>query len=163
MCAFESAVHFPDFFCKIIFFCIFFVFSSVSLRCVLRGSALYSPPPPGSKTPCPRASAAQNTALRALRWVEPPHPPSGFFYDRAAKQSYTFFWDEFCAYYVELVKPVLFGKAGDEALRCPQPTPPRGPHPQPPDDPDGRCATPKVGVCPNASWPRPLVTHTPCG
>jgi len=41
----------------------------------------------------------------------------GFFYDRAAKQSYAFFWDEFCAYYKELVKPVLFGKTGDEALR----------------------------------------------
>ena len=27
-------------------------------------------------------------------------------------EAYDFFWKEFCAYYVEIVKPVLFGKAG---------------------------------------------------
>lgn len=34
--------------------------------------------------------------------------------DRAAQDSYQFFWDEFCAYYLELVKPTLFGKVGIE-------------------------------------------------
>jgi valyl-tRNA synthetase len=33
-------------------------------------------------------------------------------FDQAALQAYDFFWKEFCAYYVELSKPVLFGKAG---------------------------------------------------
>ncbi len=35
-----------------------------------------------------------------------------YAFDRAAMTAYDFFWKEFCAYYVELVKPVLFGKAG---------------------------------------------------
>ncbi len=35
----------------------------------------------------------------------------------AAHLAYDFFWKEFCAYYVESVKPVLFGKAGDEIQR----------------------------------------------
>ncbi len=35
-------------------------------------------------------------------------------FDLATSQAYRFFWDEFCAYYVELVKPVLFGKVGNE-------------------------------------------------
>ncbi|MBY0529768.1 MAG: valine--tRNA ligase [Rhabdochlamydiaceae bacterium] len=35
-----------------------------------------------------------------------------YAFDRAAMTAYEFFWKEFCAYYVELVKPVLFGKIG---------------------------------------------------
>jgi valyl-tRNA synthetase len=35
-----------------------------------------------------------------------------YFFDQAAIESYEFFWKEFCAYYLELAKPVLFGKAG---------------------------------------------------
>lgn len=35
-----------------------------------------------------------------------------FTFDRAAQEVYRFFWDEFCAYYLELVKPTLFGKVG---------------------------------------------------
>jgi valyl-tRNA synthetase len=38
-----------------------------------------------------------------------------YAFDRAAITAYDFFWKEFCAYYVELVKPVLFGKVGTEA------------------------------------------------
>ncbi|MBF5060015.1 valine--tRNA ligase [Candidatus Neptunochlamydia vexilliferae] len=34
----------------------------------------------------------------------------GYHFDRAAMRSYTFFWDEFCAYYVEMAKPTLFAK-----------------------------------------------------
>lgn len=37
----------------------------------------------------------------------------GYHFDRAAMLSYRFFWDEFCAYYVEMAKPALFGKGGD--------------------------------------------------
>ncbi|MDN3506569.1 MAG: valine--tRNA ligase [Simkaniaceae bacterium] len=35
-----------------------------------------------------------------------------YSYDKAAADIYRFFWDELCAYYLELVKPILFGKAG---------------------------------------------------
>ncbi len=35
-----------------------------------------------------------------------------YFFDQAAIESYEFFWKEFCAYYLELAKPILFGKAG---------------------------------------------------
>ncbi len=36
-----------------------------------------------------------------------------YAFDRAAMTAYDFFWKEFCAYYVELVKPVsMFGKVG---------------------------------------------------
>ncbi|MCB1115941.1 MAG: valine--tRNA ligase, partial [Chlamydiia bacterium] len=37
---------------------------------------------------------------------------TGYHFDRAAMSSYTFFWDKFCAYYVEMAKPTLFGKRG---------------------------------------------------
>jgi valyl-tRNA synthetase len=37
---------------------------------------------------------------------------TGYAFDRAAITAYDFFWKEFCAYYVELVKPILFGKLG---------------------------------------------------
>lgn len=33
-------------------------------------------------------------------------------FDQAALEAYDFFWKEFCAYYVEISKPVLFGKTG---------------------------------------------------
>ncbi|GAM26809.1 hypothetical protein SAMD00019534_099840, partial [Acytostelium subglobosum LB1] len=35
-----------------------------------------------------------------------------YAFDKATKAAYDFFWKEFCAYYVEMVKPVLFGKLG---------------------------------------------------
>jgi len=41
----------------------------------------------------------------------------GYSFDQAAKLSYDFFWKEFCAYYVEIAKPVLFGKTGSAQLR----------------------------------------------
>lgn len=33
-------------------------------------------------------------------------------FDVAAQKAYDFFWNEFCAYYVEIAKPYLFGKIG---------------------------------------------------
>lgn len=33
-------------------------------------------------------------------------------FDQAASGAYDFFWKDFCSYYVEIVKPVLFGKMG---------------------------------------------------
>ncbi|MBS0629490.1 MAG: valine--tRNA ligase [Verrucomicrobia bacterium] len=41
-----------------------------------------------------------------------------YAFDRVAQEAYRFFWDEFCAYYLELVKPTLFGKAGSPELRA---------------------------------------------
>jgi valyl-tRNA synthetase len=38
-------------------------------------------------------------------------------FDQAALKAYDFFWKEFCAYYVEIAKPILFGKAGSPELR----------------------------------------------
>lgn len=35
-----------------------------------------------------------------------------YAFDQAALEAYDFFWKEFCAYYVEISKPSLFGKAG---------------------------------------------------
>lgn len=35
-----------------------------------------------------------------------------YLFDQAAMQAYDFFWKEFCAYYLEISKPVLFGKTG---------------------------------------------------
>lgn len=40
-----------------------------------------------------------------------------YMFDKAASTAYDFFWKEFCAYYIELVKPILFGKAGTEEQR----------------------------------------------
>lgn len=40
-----------------------------------------------------------------------------YLFDQAAIEAYDFFWKEFCAYYLEIVKPVLFGKAGSAADR----------------------------------------------
>jgi valyl-tRNA synthetase len=38
-------------------------------------------------------------------------------FDRAATLGYEFYWNEFCARYVELAKPILFGKRGSPAER----------------------------------------------
>lgn len=35
-----------------------------------------------------------------------------FAFDQAALEAYDFFWKEFCSYYVEISKPILFGKIG---------------------------------------------------
>lgn len=42
---------------------------------------------------------------------------STYRFENAALAAYDFFWKEFCAYYVEMTKPILFGKEGNEALR----------------------------------------------
>ena len=41
-----------------------------------------------------------------------------YAFDKAATRAYEFFWNDFCAVYVELAKPVLFGKAGDERAKA---------------------------------------------
>lgn len=45
------------------------------------------------------------------------HHFTQYSFDKAANRSYEFFWNDFCAVYVELSKPVLFGKTGDSALK----------------------------------------------
>ncbi len=40
-----------------------------------------------------------------------------YSFDQAATLVYGFFWNEFCAYYLEIVKPTLFGKQGSSKLR----------------------------------------------
>jgi valyl-tRNA synthetase len=40
------------------------------------------------------------------------HYLSNYQFDQAALAAYDFFWKEFCAYYVEMSKPILFGKSG---------------------------------------------------
>jgi valyl-tRNA synthetase len=42
---------------------------------------------------------------------------SEYAFDRAAMRSYEFYWNDFCAIYVETAKPVLFGKRGTPRLR----------------------------------------------
>ncbi len=42
---------------------------------------------------------------------------SGFRFDEAANQIYQFFWHEFCDWYLEMAKPVLMGRVGDEGTR----------------------------------------------
>lgn len=42
---------------------------------------------------------------------------SHYYFDQATLEAYDFFWKEFCAYYVEIAKPTLFGKAGTAAER----------------------------------------------
>lgn len=39
-------------------------------------------------------------------------------FDQAALKAYDFFWKEFCAYYVEISKPTLFGKSGSPQKRA---------------------------------------------
>jgi len=41
----------------------------------------------------------------------------GYLFDQAALEAYDFFWKEFCSYYLEIAKPVLFGKVGTPAER----------------------------------------------
>lgn len=38
-----------------------------------------------------------------------------YAFDIAATTAYDFFWKDFCAYYVEIAKPILFGKKGSPA------------------------------------------------
>src|SRR5258708_23959394 len=40
---------------------------------------------------------------------------SSYRFDEASNAIYQFFWHEFCDWYIEMVKPVLLGKHGDEA------------------------------------------------
>jgi valyl-tRNA synthetase len=40
---------------------------------------------------------------------------SSYRFDEASNTIYKFFWHEFCDWYIEMVKPVLLGKHGDEA------------------------------------------------
>jgi valyl-tRNA synthetase len=40
---------------------------------------------------------------------------SAFRFDEAANTLYHFFWHEFCDWYIEMVKPVLLGRHGDDA------------------------------------------------
>lgn len=42
---------------------------------------------------------------------------SEYSFDRAAMRAYEFFWNDFCAVYVETAKPVLFGKKGTPEQR----------------------------------------------
>lgn len=42
---------------------------------------------------------------------------AGYLFDQAALEAYDFFWKEFCSYYVEIVKPILFGKKGSPQER----------------------------------------------
>lgn len=75
-----------------------------------------------------RISSGIDAALLTLedRWIlsalnrtilEVTQALSEYAFDKAAMMAYDFFWKEFCAYYVELVKPTLFGKAGTEAQK----------------------------------------------
>jgi valyl-tRNA synthetase len=41
-----------------------------------------------------------------------------YAFDQAASRAYEFFWKEFCAYYLEIAKPVLFGKQGTPEERA---------------------------------------------
>ncbi len=40
-----------------------------------------------------------------------------YAFDQAATEAYDFFWKEFCAFYVEITKPILFGKQGTSEER----------------------------------------------
>lgn len=40
-----------------------------------------------------------------------------YAFNEAADAAYNFYWNEFCAYYVEIIKPVLFGKVGTKEER----------------------------------------------
>lgn len=42
---------------------------------------------------------------------------NAYAFDRAALQAYDFFWKDFCAYYLELTKPILSGKTGSDEDR----------------------------------------------
>lgn len=40
-----------------------------------------------------------------------------YLFDQSALEAYDFFWKEFCSYYLEIAKPVLFGKVGTKEDR----------------------------------------------
>lgn len=40
------------------------------------------------------------------------HHLAAYAFDQAALEAYDFFWKEFCAYYLEIAKPILFNKEG---------------------------------------------------
>lgn len=40
-----------------------------------------------------------------------------YLFDTATNAAYEFFWNDFCAYFVEIAKPTLFGKRGNAPLR----------------------------------------------
>ncbi len=40
-----------------------------------------------------------------------------YSFDRATTSAYDFYWNEFCAYYLEIIKPVLFGKHESAKMR----------------------------------------------
>lgn len=42
---------------------------------------------------------------------------ANYSFDQAAVKAYDFYWKEFCAYYVEISKPILFGKQGTASDR----------------------------------------------
>lgn len=42
---------------------------------------------------------------------------NNYEFDKLSQLLYAFFWDKFCAYYVEIVKPVLFGKMQSQKER----------------------------------------------
>lgn len=42
---------------------------------------------------------------------------TAYEFDKTCQLFYSFFWDKFCAYYVEIAKPTLFGKTGSPAIR----------------------------------------------
>lgn len=49
--------------------------------------------------------------------LEVSHHLTVYEFDKASQVIYAFFWDKFCAYYLEIVKPVLFGKVGTGEMR----------------------------------------------
>lgn len=40
-----------------------------------------------------------------------------YLFDAATNSAYEFFWNDFCAYFLEIAKPALFGKRGDSRSR----------------------------------------------
>jgi len=52
---------------------------------------------------------------RTIREIN--HCFSEYTFDKAAARAYEFFWNDFCAVYVEAVKPTLFGRAGTPELK----------------------------------------------
>lgn len=46
------------------------------------------------------------------------HSFDSYSFDKAATRAYEFFWNDFCATYVEIAKPVLFGKIGSPAEKA---------------------------------------------
>lgn len=56
-----------------------------------------------------------STLNRTVKSVN--HHLGHYEFDQAALEAYDFFWKEFCAYYVEISKPILFGKEGTSLER----------------------------------------------